>query len=765
MPNKKANFFLYLIIALGALVCAAAIYYLPFRKFDFSFAFLAAITILFSSRLSIQMPGSKVHFMMGDTLIFLTILLYGGEAAILLAGAEAFCMSLVMRRQKVFLKFSTVLQNTAIMALSTAGTYGAILLYSYFFQIQLDSQFNSKFLTILGIMALAQFAINSFLIALIGSLKSGLSPWQVWNENCVGASVTNVVGAVFAGVTYKLIVSFDPIVIIVVLAIVGLLYYTYRRYTAEIKAKQEQAEEAERERAAAEAERAATEKRRIEEAEQYIAELAGMLAEQERITEALRFSKERFQHAALHDNLTGLANRAHLFERLKTLLEDVRLNPEKSFSLLFFDLDRFKNVNDSLGHDVGDKLLVAAARCLQKAIRQNDLVARLGGDEFAIVLNEMSEVGHAFAFAERVRQMFSSAFSIDGQQVFTGVSIGIVISNTSDYQTPEDILRDADMAMYHAKSNKIGCAVFEPELGAAAVKNIKLETDLHYALQRNELRVYYQPILSLETGVVAGFEALIRWQHPERGLVPPMDFIPLAESTGLIVPITLWILRKACSQLSRWHWLSRDSRGLFMSVNLSSKHFTEASLAWDVEKILGETGIQPSCLKLEITESAVMENAVVAAEVLTKLRALGVNLAIDDFGTGYSSLSHLHNFPLDTLKIDRSFVNRMEAAGTNTEIVYTIVTLAKTLKMDVVAEGVETAWQANELRSLGVKYAQGFLFSKPLPAGELEDFIAQKQDLLSGLNSEPYGEKLSINAIKPVRNIISLETKRIVAEK
>ena len=753
MPNAKAKFAVYTTIGLGAAICGLAVRYLSVDKFDLSLIFLAVFTILFSSRLSIQMPGSKVHFMMGDALIFLAFLMYGGETAILLAGAEAFCTCLRLKQQGAITKFSTVFQNTAIMAVSTAGTYGVVTGYKFFFGTQSDYSNNTEFLTILGLMALTQFAVNTSLVAIISNLKSDLPFWEVWNEKCLGASITNVVGAVFAGLIYKLIESFNVGAIIVVSAIVGLLYYTYRRYVAQIKIKQEQAEAAERERAAAEQQRAVAEARRIADAEQHIGELAQLLAEQERISAALQQSKDRFQHAAMHDNLTGLANRAHLFERLKNLLEISRLDPAENFCLLFFDLDRFKNVNDSLGHDVGDKLLVAAAQYLQKTVRQGDLVSRLGGDEFAVILNRTTEVSHAFNFADRIRQSFSTAFNIDGQQVLTGVSIGIVISSTSTYQTPEELLRDADMAMYHAKSNKIGCAVFEPELGAAAVKNIKLETDLHYALQRNELRVFYQPILFLETGALAGFEALIRWQHPERGLVPPMDFIPLTESTGLIAPVTLWILRKACAQLSQWHWQSRENRQLFMSVNLSSKHFVEPSLATDIEQILHETGVQPGYLKLEITESAVMENPVAAAETLAKLRNLGVSLAIDDFGTGYSSLSHLHEFPLDTLKIDRSFVKRIDSTEANTEIVDTIVTLAKVLKMDLVAEGVETEYQVSKLQNLGVKYAQGFLFSKPLPAEELAAFIGQKAHLLSESRKTPVG------------TVSGLETKKIAVEK
>jgi diguanylate cyclase (GGDEF)-like protein len=505
-------------------------------------------------------------------------------------------------------------------------------------------------------------------------------------------------------------------------AVITVLYLTYRRYIQEIKKTMEQAEQAEHQRAEAE-------QRRREEAEVHIDELSKHIAEQQRIGEALRLSKERFRHAALHDALTGLPNRSFFTEQLKYMLDKSKHDPEGGFSVLFIDLDRFKNVNDSLGHAVGDELLVLVGRRLENMIRQGDMVSRLGGDEFAIVLVNMNEVDDAVAFSERIHETISQPFKLHGHQVFTAPSIGIAMSS-HEYLQPDDILRDADIAMYHAKESNLGCAIFDRELRAKAVNLLKIETDLRYAIERDELRVYFQPIIALESGRLAGFEALMRWQHPERGLVSPVEFIPIAEETGMIVGMTDWILRESCMQLSKWRWQSPLNRSLLVSVNLSGKHFAQPDLVDNVRQILHETGLDPHCLKLEITESAVMENAENTTKVLNDLRGLGVQLSIDDFGTGYSSLSYLHRFPIDTLKIDRSFVMRMTATGENSEIVRTIITLAKNLEMEVIAEGVETVEQLEQLRELGCRYAQGYLFSKPQPAADMDKLMKQQSNWL-----------------------------------
>jgi EAL domain-containing protein (putative c-di-GMP-specific phosphodiesterase class I) len=302
--------------------------------------------------------------------------------------------------------------------------------------------------------------------------------------------------------------------------------------------------------------------------------------------------------------------------------------------------------------------------------------------------------------------------------------------SSNEHQQPEDVLRDADIAMYNAKGTKSGCSVFNRELRNKAVNTLKTETGLRSALERNELRVFYQPIIALDSGKLTGFEALMRWQHPDRGLVSPGDFIPVAEDTGLIIPMTLWIMRQACQQLSQWRWVSPQNRSLLISVNLSGKHFAQPDLVDQVREILYETGLDPICLKLEITESMVMGDPESTTRVLNELRNLGVQLSIDDFGTGYSSLSYLHRFPIDTLKIDRSFVMRMGKEGENSEIVKTIVTLAQNLQMEVIAEGVETVQQLEQLRHLGCRYAQGYLLAKPMPLAEIDKLVRQKTNWL-----------------------------------
>ena len=727
---KKLDFFIWTIIVAGFIICGFAVYLLPYKYLDIRFAFLAVFTILFASRLSLKIPRSEIHFLMSDALIFFVLLIYGGEVAILLAAAEAISFSIKARRQGVTMRSIVILFNGALMACATAGAYLALTLYPKITGRAPDFNNTTEFVALLGVMVLAQFATNTALVAVCESFRSGISIWQSWNEKLIGASITSIVGGVVAGVTYKLIEYFDVFAFVIIGLIVTLVYFAYRGYIGELQKSIEQAEQAEQERLEAE-------RRRVEEAQTHISELSRHIAEQDRISEALRQSKERFQHAAMHDALTSLPNRTFFFEQIKFLLERSRHNLNYGFCVLFMDLDRFKNINDSLGHSVGDKLLVKVARRLERAVRQGDTVARLGGDEFALVLTEIKDVDGAMAFARRINEAISQPFKIDGHHVFTAPSIGIAIGST-EYETPEEILRDADIAMYDAKENKTGCSLFDRELRIRTVNIIKLETDLRYAVEKEQFTLFYQPIISLESGYLSGFEALIRWQHPERGMISPAEFIPIAESNGQIVPMTNWILSEACGQLSRWRWRSAVNRGLIISVNLSSKHFTQPDLVEQVKLTLEETGLDPRCLKLELTESAVMENAQAATEALQSLRQLGVQLSIDDFGTGYSSLSYLHKFPIDTLKIDRSFVSRMGENGDNTEIVRTILTLADNLGLDVIAEGVETVDQLNKLRQFGCRYAQGYLFAKPMPAAEIDEKMKTQQSWLPpGVASVP----------------------------
>jgi len=427
-------------------------------------------------------------------------------------------------------------------------------------------------------------------------------------------------------------------------------------------------------------------------------------------------AEARLVHDAFHDGLTGLPNRALFIDHLKLAVAR-RLRKEYAlFAVLFLDLDRFKIVNDSLGHLVGDQLLIATASKLQSCLRPGDTIARLGGDEFTILLEDLKSMNEAIYIAERIQRELAEPLKLEDRLVFASASIGIAPSSIG-YEHPEDILRDADTAMYYAKSlGGTRHQVFDKSMHVRALKLLHMQNDLRAAIEREELTLEYQPIVSLDTFRISGFEALARWNHPEHGAIDPNQFIPIAEETGLIIPIGEWVLRKACAQLREWQDAYPSESNLTMSVNLSAKQFNQPGLIQLIERVLEETNVNAKSLWLEITESVVVENVEAASELLKRLRRLGVGLSIDDFGTGYSSLSSLHSFPISTLKIDGSFVSRMNGRNENTEIVRTIMSLAENLGMDVTAEGVETLEQVTKLRTFGCARGQGFFFSRAIPA-------------------------------------------------
>jgi diguanylate cyclase (GGDEF)-like protein/PAS domain S-box-containing protein len=437
-----------------------------------------------------------------------------------------------------------------------------------------------------------------------------------------------------------------------------------------------------------------------------------------------KLTEERLLHDALHDGLTGLPNRALFMDRLGQAVERAKRHREFAFAVSFLDLDRFKLVNDSLGHLAGDCLLVEVGRRLKSCLRAGDTVARLGGDEFTILLDDIKDAGDAVRMVERAQAQLGLPFDLDGHEVRVSASVGIALS-ALEYSRPEDILRDANTAMHGAKSSgKASYRVFDATMHKRALALLRLETDLRRASERGEYRLHYQPIVSLATGLLTGFEALVRWQHPGRGLLCPDAFLDLAEETGLIIQIDMWVLGEACRRIRAWHERFPSEPRLTMSVNLSARHFSTPNLVGHVEQALEESGLDAGCLKLEITESVLMSDADVVTRTLARLKELGVELQLDDFGTGYSSLSYLHRFPVSALKIDRAFVGRIGPGGANSEIARAIVTMAHSLGMGVVAEGVETEEQLAELRAMGCEYAQGNFFSVPVDCASAELFMA-----------------------------------------
>jgi len=434
-------------------------------------------------------------------------------------------------------------------------------------------------------------------------------------------------------------------------------------------------------------------------------------------------SRAAIRSSGLQDPLTRLPNRTVLVDRLNHAFARAQRDPEQSFAVLFFDLDRFKNVNDSLGHLTGDQLLRSIAERVEKACRPGDTVARFGGDEFVILVEDIQDIRAATVAAERIQEEFRVPFDLNGVEVFATISIGIALWNQS-YSQAEDLLRDSDTAMYQAKTmGRDSFAVFDEKMHQKVVATLRLENDLRRALARQEFRVFYQPIVSIDDGLIAGFEALVRWQHPERGLLLPGEFILVAEEMGAIIQLDRWVAEEACKQLRVWHQKYRQHRRATMSVNISTTQLMRPDVVAGIDLILRNSGLYGRSLKLEITESVLMENAQYASAVLEQLRSLNIAISIDDFGTGYSSLAYLRRFEIDTLKIDYSFVSRMLDDEDSLEIVRTIIQLAKNLGKDTVAEGVQTRSQFEALVNLDVNMVQGFFIAPPLPAEVAESLL------------------------------------------
>jgi diguanylate cyclase (GGDEF)-like protein len=735
MTSKKLNstsVYMWTVVAAGIASCLYAAYTLPRGIIDGYFLLLLLVTAVIGSRIAIRIPQINVNITVDDTFVFIALLHYGGEAAIIIGALAGICAALRISR-----KARTVAYGSAALAFSVFIT-ASVLKLTFGSTTGLLNNGASLAVIALCLMGLVQYLVHTGLGAVVTALKANESIWRMWSRNFLWISISYFAGAAGAGFIVSSLGTTRFWAFLICIPIIIIVYFSYDRYMREVKASARHAEEAERARAELEHQRA-------EQAEKHVQELNNYIAEQERISRVLEETKDHFRHAAFHDSLTGLPNRAMFTELLKAEIESSSRRKDHMFAVLFLDLDRFKNINDSLGHTHGDLLLVAFAERLERTLRPIDTLARFGGDEFAILLSGMTDTTDAVRVAQRIQDELSQPFVLDKNSAFATASIGIALSS-SGYDRADDILRDADIAMYRAKENgKARYEVFDHGMHARAVSRLQLESDLRQAIENKEFCVYYQPIVSLQTGRLAGFEALVRWNHPRRGLVSPADFIPVAEETGLIVPIGQWVLNEACEHVRQWQIDSPSHRNLSLSVNLSARQVAQPDLLDRIKEALETSKLSPHCLKLEITESVVMENAEAAALMFKQLRSLGVQLSIDDFGTGYSSLSYLHRFPLNYLKIDRSFVMRLTTDNDNA-IVRTISTLARNLGMEVIAEGIETEEQYQQLKMLGCEYGQGYLFSRPVDNTAVQHLLAQDahRDTEPDLTLDHAGDEVSV---------------------
>lgn len=803
------------VIAFAAFVSLYAISHLPVSRLGLGYLLLIAVTLCIGSRIIVKIPRVRGEISVSDTFILLAILLFGAEAAVLLAGADALCSSFRITKKKLVIAF-----NTAVFICSTGITAWTL---RYFFGsiVALTQQdYSSHYIVAVCGMGVLQYAANSSLVATGVALKAGQPIWRMWKENFLWTSLTYFAGASAAGIIAKLIGSLGFYALFATVPIIVIIYFTYTTYLKNVEAAALQTELAQKHvqelsRHIAEQERTS---RALKESEEHFRtafdhavgmalvapdgrwfqvneSLCAMLGYAEDELTAINFqsithpvdlgeslaniycllegkssnyqmekrythklghsiwvlqsaslvrdsdgnpqhlifqiqdvsarkrAEEQIHHSAFHDALTGLPNRTLLADRLSMAVERAKRSAGYKFAVLFLDLDRFKVVNDSLGHEMGDNLLIELSRRLENCVRKVDTVARLGGDEFAVLLDGIESPADPVDIAKRMQEALKQPFLLDRHEFVTSGSIGIAYSSHG-YERPEDILRDADMAMYRAKANGKAChEIFDANMHTRAVEALRLETELRHAIDRGEIQAHYRPIVSMETKAIVGFEALARWQHPQRGIISPADFIPLAEETGLIEPLGIAILQQSCSQVREWQKSFQMEQALTISVNLSSGQFKQANLVDVIRGILAKAELDPGCLRLEITESILMSEAVVAIEMLKQLKSIGVQLSIDDFGTGYSSLSYLHRFPFDILKIDRSFVMRMSSDNESRSIVKTIVTLAAELGKAAIAEGVETEEHRNALVELSCQYGQGYLFSRPVAPAEAEKML------------------------------------------
>lgn len=812
-PEKLTKTYITAVIACGVMCVSAALYWLPYRVIDLSFLLLFCLTIGIGSRITVQIPKFKSHIAVSDTFIFLALLMYGGEVAIILSALEAFFSSwrFCNKKRTVFFNAAAVAISTGIVYafLRAAGLYSAEHLHG-------DAGYIQNLVIALSGIALVQFLANTALASVHDAMKNELSFLDTWKNKYAWSFITYFVGAISAGVLHLLTDSIGFGVIIASFPVIFFVFMTYRMYLKNIEISIQQAEQAkqyaeileEQSHALKESEerfRSAfnyapigialvsaggtwlkvnhamcgilgysqqefldmdfqsvifpedlgdtlvkihelTSGKRancqmeqrylhksgktvwaswsVSTASESKSEAPNLIFQIQDIT-ARKLAEAKLQHEATHDILTGLPNRKMFMARLTSALKTAGQNRNYKVSVLFIDLDRFKYVNDSLGHLIGDQLLIGIAERLRDCLRPADIVARLGGDEFTILVEGGYDTNEVVRIAERIQQKFGMPFDLEGHEVYSSASIGILHAS-DQHLTAEDMMRDADTAMYQAKkAGKARHEVFDEKMHLAAKETLQLETDLRRAIDNGEVYAMYQPMFSLSTGEIQGIEALTRWMHPKLGKISPSRFIPIAEEIGIIDSLGEYILERTCREVGPiLEALSRD-RDVTLSVNLSCRQFGQPSLVQNVTRILDTTRFPANRLKLEITESIFFEYQAKAVEMLNQIRELGIEIDIDDFGTGYSNLGYLIKLPISTLKIDRSFVDPIDSEGRNTEIVKTVLALARNLGLKTVAEGIETEHQLRALKELGCDGGQGFLFAQPMEIDDLRQYLSE----------------------------------------
>jgi len=801
--------YMLIVITIGFLCLITAFVRFPFEKMDLRFLFLAAFTIGLGSRITVQIPRFKSHISVSDTFIFFALLFFGGEAAVILAGIEAFCSAWRFCNKKI-----TVFFNAGAMALSTSLVVAALYLFGIDTDAERHGQTINDFVITISVLALVQFFGNTGLSSIYGALKSEKPWWETWKTHYLWIFVTYSIGALGAGTLVKIVdyVGFSGL--IATIPIILFIYLTYRMYLKNVEMSLTQAEQAKEHAEILEKQSTALaeSEERFRSAFNYapigialvspngvwlkvnhaLCEILGYTEEEFltrdfqsmlftedlgntliKIHELLsgkvpscqmeqrylhkdgktvwaswsvsttshstserpnlifqiqditdkKLAEEKLQYEATHDALTGLPNRARFMSKLEQALRKAHDSRDYQVSVLFIDLDRFKVINDSLGHLIGDQLLIGIAERLRECLRPSDMVARLGGDEFTILVEGKYEGKEVIRIAERIQEKFLIPFDLSGHEVYSSASIGI-LNATENHLFPEDLMRDADTAMYQAKrAGKARHEVFDQDMHEAVKEILKLETDLRRAVEKDEFYINYQPIYSLENEKIEGFEALARWNHMTFGDIQPAKFIPLAEEIGLIDTLGEHILRKACMQMQSLNETMPDSSKMILSVNLSCKQFANPNLVTKIKRVLEDTNFPGNKLKLEITESVFFEHQEKAVEMLYQLRDIGIEINIDDFGTGYSNLNYLMKLPISTLKIDRSFISPTESNASNSEIVRAIVMLARNLGMKVIAEGVETQEQLDELKKLNCEGAQGYFFAAPMSFEKVQYFL------------------------------------------